>query len=389
MLAAISAARNQKKVLVLEKGERPGRKILASGNGRCNLMNTGSPRYYGEQEFARQVLERVSADDIKHFLMHYGLFVTEEENGRIYPMSFQSASVLSVLKTALDISGVSVITHQSVISAEKKDNAFLIHTGSGDTFSAGRFIVTCGGCAQPRLGGSVDGYKILRSFGHTIVPPFPALVPLTADARSISGLAGIRARCGVSLYHDGEQLHSEEGEILFTDYGVSGICIMQCARFAQGHHNACLEVDFLRNSFSDDAAAFDELRRRQLLFGMCSPIVLLDGIVSEKIAFAILKQAGIRMRYEKCYELTDTDLRNIVHSAYRYRIHVTGTRGFDYAQVSAGGARCSEFNPVTMESRIVPGLYAAGEVLNVDGDCGGYNLMFAMASGITAGNAVS
>ena len=388
MAAAAKAAEQKKKVLVLEKGDRAGRKILASGNGRCNLMNSSTLRYYGDPEFAFQVLKRCPRQEIESFVKHYGLVLTEEEDGRIYPLSYQSSSVLSVLKTALEATEAEVMYRCPVAAVKKNDGIFEIHTGNGDTFRAEQFIVTCGGIAQPKLGGSTDGYGLLRSFGHSVIPVTPALVPLNTDQRSISGLSGIRAGCTVSLYDGKKCLHRETGEILFTEYGVSGICIMQCARFVNCR-KTFLMIDFLSKAFHSQDEAISELRRRKEQFRFFSPLVLLRGILHDRISYAVFKQAGIPMRGETAGDLSENDIIRIVKSAYEYRIDITGTRGFDYAQVTAGGADCREFNPETMESRIVTGLYAAGEVLNVDGDCGGYNLMFALSSGMIAGKAVS
>ena len=387
MAAAVTAAERHMKVLLLERGERPGRKILASGNGRCNLMNSGPPRYFGDPEFALTVLRHCPEESLKLFFRHYGLLLTEESDGRIYPYTHQSASVISILNIAMKTTGVQMITRTAAIKAEQRGKQFFVHTCNGTCYTSDKLIISCGGSVQPKLGGTSDGYRLLSSFGHTIIHQEPALVPLKTDRRSISGLSGIRVRCRVSVF-DGERLlHQEKGEILFTDYGISGICIMQCARFTQGIH-AHIELNLLDSAFENSEAAERELFRRRQIFCHESPLYLLNGITNEKLSYAIMKQANIPMHGEKAEDLTDEDISRITHSAYHYRIDITGTRGFDYAQVTAGGADCREFNPSSMSSRIMPGLYAAGEVLNVDGDCGGFNLMFAFSSGIIAGNSV-
>ena len=181
--------------------------------------------------------------------------------------------------------------------------------------------------------------------------------------------------------------HSEEGEVLFTDYGVSGICIMQCARFADDSGYE-LHLDMIGHLFPDHDAAKNELIRRRQKFRSCAPVWLLNGILPEKVSFAVLKQAGMNLRGEKAGETDDDMIERIIASASSYRICVTGTKGLENSQVTAGGISCGEFDPSTMESRISPGTFAAGEVLNVDGDCGGFNLMFAFASGLIAGSAV-
>lgn len=387
MTAAISAAERKRSVLLIEKADRTGRKILASGNGRCNLMNIGEPRYYGDPVFARRILERCTPDDLAGFLRLYGLFLAEEAEGRIYPLTNQSVSVLSALKNALVLNGADVRLNSPVESVRRNGAAFTVRISGGDEIDTGKVVVACGGAAQPKLGGSADGYTVLGSFGHTLVPPFPALVPLNTDTKSISGLSGIRIRCTVTLMHGPDPVHREDGEVLFTDYGVSGICIMQCARFIR-EGDTCLLLDLLRQALPEREDAVRELKQRRERFASCPPVWLLNGILPERISFAVLKQAGVPMRGETAGGIVGDMIEKIVDTAYAYRIRVTGSRGLDYAQVTAGGADCSEFDPDSMESRIVPGLHAAGEVLNVDGDCGGFNLMFAFASGRIAGCAV-
>lgn len=387
MIAAVSAAERHRKVVLIEKADRPGRKILASGNGRCNLMNSGEPRYYGDPGFAAKVLSHCTKNALSAFFRRYGLFLSEEGEGRVYPMTYQSGTVLSVLRNALAINGVSVMMNCRAESVRREGPVFRVYSSSGETFEAAKIIVACGGAAQPKLGGCSDGYDFLRSFGHTVIAPAPSLVPLNTDSRSISGLSGIRIRCTVSVTRGNEQIHLEEGEVLFTDYGVSGICVMQCARFIQDG-DSCLRLDLLRYAFSDRSDAVRELLQRKQQFASCSPVWLLNGILPEKISFAVLKQAGVPLRGETAGEISDRTVETIIDTACAYRIGVRGSRGLDYAQVTAGGADCGEFDPATMESVLIPGLYAAGEVLNVDGDCGGFNLMFAFVSGRIAGCAV-
>ena len=388
MVAAIRAAERGKNVLLLEKGDRSCRKVLASGNGRCNLMNTSEPRYYGDPVFAGAVLAQFGVKELSSFFAQYGLVVTEEAEGRIYPLTYHSASVASVLKNALAINGVTLNTRTSVCSVRKTGSCFTVSTEQGCVYTADSVIIASGGPAQPKLGGTADGHILLHDLGHTIVPPSPALVPLTTDRKSISGLSGIRTRCKIRLFDEsGSLLHTEAGEILFTDYGISGICVMQCARFTSDRRTY-MEADFLDSCFHTDYDLGSELRRRQAMMPSFDPVHLFDGLLQERIAYAVLKQSGIPLHGETAADLCEADLDRAALTARRYLIRITGTRGFDYAQVTSGGADCSEFNPETMESGIVQGLYACGEVLNVDGDCGGFNLMFAFASGLTAGQSV-
>lgn len=387
LTAAVTAASRGLKVILLEKGERPGRKILASGNGRCNMMNKGFPVYYGDPVFAASVLKQCPLSKIEAFFKEYGLIMTQEPEGRVYPVTYQAISVLSVLKNAARITNVYLNTGFDVSAIYRDHNLFIIRNDRNEEIMSEKVIICCGGAAQSKLGGSMDGYRLLESLGHHIIPVFPSLVSLTTDKKSISGLSGIRIRAAVSLFEGNSLIHQEKGEILFTDYGVSGICIMQCARFTEGR-NTHLKINFLEGICDSSEEMIGEIRRRQVMLSNLSPVSLFDGVLPEKISYAVMKQAGIPMKGEKAGSLTDNDIRRIAETAKGYRIFITGTRGMDYAQVTAGGADCSEFCPETMESRLTQGLFAAGEVLNVDGDCGGFNLMFAFSSGIIAGESV-
>lgn len=386
LIAAITAAERGAKVLVLEKNDRIGRKILASGNGRCNMLNVSQKVYYGDEAFAEKVLDLCPAKQIISFFNYYGLFTTEETDGRIYPVTYQAASVLNALKLALQINHVEICKQCTVLKIQKEHDLFYVFTENQQCFSSTQIVVSCGGSACQKLGGSPFGYQLLESMGHRIIPPFPALVPIETDRKSISGLSGIRVRCTVSVYQQQKFLHSESGELLFTDYGLSGICIMQCSRFIT--EKAHVEIDFLSGIFPNEQEAFNEIKRRKQAFPEQSPLVLLDGLLPSKVAFAVLKQAGLKLLGEINSDIINTQLDNILYSAYHYKVQIYGNKGLDHAQVTGGGALCSEFNPATMESFLVPGLYATGEVLNVDGDCGGYNLMFAFSSGMLSGKSI-
>ena len=385
--ASIRSAERGRRTLLIEKGEKIGRKILASGNGRCNMMNIGSYRYYGDPMFAQETLNTTPVSEMISFFKHYGLFMTEEEDGRVYPVTYQSSSTLSVLKTAMLSAGVTVKTMKCAETVQKSGDQFDLVTTDGECVLCRKLIIACGGAAQPKLGGSIDGYRILTSFGHRMINASPALVPLKTDEKSRSGLSGLRVRCSVTVLNDEIPVHREKGEVLFTEYGISGICVMQCARFIN-NSGTKISLNLLESVFPDKQSAFDEVQRRRKLFSEFSPVHLLNGILPDKLSYAVMKQAGLPLRGETVGMLSDNQAELIVQKAYDYRLNINGTRGMSYAQVTAGGIDCKEFNPRTMESKLVSGLYAAGEVLNVDGDCGGFNLMFAFSSGINAGNAV-
>ena len=382
--AAASGAGDR--AVILEGSSSVGRKIMASGNGRCNLMNTGAPRYFGSPSFAQDVLSRCGAGEQIRFWRSIGLELAEEEDGRMYPCTFQAASVLDVLKREIGSRNAEIRLNTRISKCRKMpDGLFLLEADDGNKICARRVLVAAGGAAALKPGSAESGYGIMKSFGHTIHPVFPALVPMETDSRSISGLSGIRVRCTVTLLdRSGSSLHRETGEVLFTDTGVSGICIMQCARFISGE-GCCLELDLADRLFPDDPALADELKRRMEQYPDSDAKTMLIGLVPAKVSYAVMKQAGIPLRGEKLGEVPQSSIPALVHAMRHYRIEISGTRGMESAQVTAGGVSCEEFRPDTMESILIPGLHAAGEILDVDGDCGGFNLMFAFGSGILAG----
>ena len=383
LAAAVTSAEYGDRVMILEKNNAIGRKISASGNGRCNLMNMDKPKYYGDEKFALKVLENCPIEELIRYWKSHGVFLSEETEGRVYPCTYQSVTVTDAYKLCLKASGVEILLQTAVKDIHRDDGLFIVKT-EYNHFYAARVLIACGGIANPRLGGSGNGYKLMTGMGHTLTPLKPALCPLITDPVSISGLSGIRAKCNVQL-KNGENMtiHQENGEILFSETGISGICIMQMSRFAEPGNRIVL--DFANRVFPDPKELELILFERQQKIADFSPGALLNFMLLPRLSYAVMKQAGVEMKDRKAGDLTKEEIKKIAWKCRNYSLTVTGNRGFDEAQVTAGGIDCSEFVPETMSSRLVAGLQAAGEVLNVDGDCGGYNLMFATASGILAG----
>ena len=384
LAAAVAAARLGERATVLEKLDRPGKKLLASGNGRCNLLNRNALRYYGDSEFAYRVMGSDPVHQLEQFWEMLGLRIRWDAEGRGYPCTFQASTVLDVLKAEMIRRGVVLRCGERAAELIPQSRGFLVRSDTGHCYAGKRLILACGGMTQPKLGGGNDAWEWLRALGHTMIPAFPALTPLITDARSISGLAGIRARCSVSVETEGKEIHREKGEILFTDRGISGICAMQCARFSNPG-KSLLRLDLTDGLFLNDHNLTEDLMRLRMICADEPPTALLKGFCVPKLAFAVCKQSGLSLRGETCNSLTEKQVHAIVKALRSYTLAVLGRSGYDSAQVTAGGANCEEFDPVRMASRICPGLHVTGELLNVDGDCGGYNLMFAFMSGLRAG----
>ena len=256
---------------------------------------------------------------------------------------------------------------------------------SGGPLKAIRVILATGGAASPHLGGTDAGYRLAEKLGYCVIPACPSLCGLKTDQRSISGLNGIRVRGKITVYKNKNEVHNETGEILFTDDGISGICVMQCARFVECCGADTAEINLIPEAFNEPGALMKEIAFRRMRFAYESPELLFSGMVHRKMSYAVCKQAGIPLRGEKLQSLDQACVDNAVFHFQHYQLKIKGTKGMAAAQVTAGGVSCESFHPDTMESKIHPGLYATGELLNVDGDCGGFNLMFAFATGIIAG----
>ena len=387
MMAALTAAENGHAVTLLERQGRVGRKLMATGNGRCNLTNhhVSPAHYHGETpDFCRHAL---AAFDVGSTLLYFaglGLLTTAEDSGRVYPFSNMAGSVLDVLRFALENSGIDLHTGCVVTAIKKKGNTFLVRTESGEEFTADRVILAAGGAAGGKVGGVMDGYQLAKGLGHHRTALYPSLVQIRTDPTYPRALKGVKAEAAVTVRRGDDTLAQNRGEVLFTEYGVSGPVIFDISRTAAtGGDGLTVTLDL----FPDWAPreALDWLRQRRQSAGDREAGTLLTGALHSRLGQMVCKAAGFTN--QRAAGLSDGDLQRIAAQVKGFALPITGVCGFDQAQVTAGGLRCGEFDPHTMESRLVPGFYACGEVLDIDGDCGGYNLQWAWSSGHAAGAA--
>ena len=384
MAAALAAAENANtQVVLLERQARVGRKLQATGNGRCNLTNlhAGEGGYHGEEAtFADYAIGRFGPDETLAWFRSLGLFTVAEDSGRVYPYSDQANSVLDVLRFALEQPNIEVKLGFEVEIVKKTAAGFRLESKE-ETLECDKLIVACGGLAGTKLGGTMSGYKLLRSLGHKCTKLRPTLVQLKSGWNGISALKGVRANCHAAIYRNGE-LHSEStGEIQFTEFGISGPVIFEISRDAcQGGGNWVCKLDFLPD-IGEDVLETELLRRKTTGLPVSE---LLTGILHNRLGRVITQSVGIS-GYVPVSQLEGSEIRTACAAVKNFEISLTEPMGMDCAQVTAGGILTREFDDQTMESRIVPGLYACGEVLDIDGDCGGYNLQWAWSSGRLAG----
>lgn len=427
LMAAISAARNGASVTILEAMERPGKKLLLTGNGRCNLTHVDEcPEdscFGADYRFIQSVMGQMTPEMVREFFHRLGL-LTVEKNGYVYPVTGQSSSVLAVLLAEVRRLKIRLKYSEKISSIEYKDQIWQVHTGSW-RYEAEALILACGSKAAPKTGSDGSGYELARMAGHRIRPVRPALAPVSCQEKFVSQLSGVRCRAAVSLYQkvnlakrsgtisgkrpqkasqmDVILIRKETGELQWTNYGVSGIMIFQLSRFIAGceqpEKSMYLETDLLPD--------YTETELGQMMTGRAGELsdervsVLLEGILHEKLVPVVLEKAGFTKK-TCCRDLilesqdeagsgkaTEKQLQRLIRTIKHLKLTPTGTKSFDVCQVCSGGVDTSEVEPFTLRSKVQPELYFAGELLDVDGLCGGYNLQWAWASGYAAGRAAA
>ena len=388
LIAAVALARRGRRVVLLEQQERVGRKLLSTGNGRCNLtnLNAGAGDYHGARQAVQAALRAWPPRKVMAFFDALGIPCVADEAGRVYPMSRQAASVLDALRLGCDEAGVETRTGFRVTALRRIEGGFEARSQEGDRACARCALVCTGGLAAPKLGARGDGYRLLEDLGHRITPRFPAIAPLVTSPSRVRGLKGIRAEGEIALRCGDAVLRRERGEVLFAESGVSGIAAMQLARAANEGLRAGKPCAVILN-FLPDADAKALLRRRAGELPKRGLEDFLNGIVPKRLGQTLVKAAGLPLD-GPAGSLNPGQLDALADQLAGWTLPVTGTQGFDQAQVTAGGASLKDFDARCMASLRAPGLFAAGEVLDVDGDCGGFNLQWAASSALLAAEGI-
>jgi len=391
LCAAIHGAELLKygKVAVLEKNSRTGKKLLTTGNGRCNLTNINITlnRFHSQnKDFIADVLDKFSFNETKQFFNDTGIFYYNEED-KVFPNSLQASSVLDMLRFRMHEAYIEEICDFNCISLEKND-VFVIKSRDGRVIKAKTVIFACGGAAAPKSGTDGSGYNILKNFGHRMTPIFPSLVQLVSVAKKVVPLKGVKVNGNISIYVDDEFIKTESGEILFTEYGLSGPPVFQLSRIASEaifmKKHCKVTIDLMPLYSEKDVFSLLVSRNKNLALD-----IFTNGLFNKAVGRELIKVTTSHKLNLKASVLTDDDFKNISYAIKNWCFEINGTKGWDAAQVTAGGIKLDGFNSDTMESVFCEGLYACGEILDVDGDCGGFNLQWAWSSGAIAGKAAA
>ncbi len=393
LMAAVVAARRGAKVTLLERKDRVGKKILATGNGRCNMTNVHCSKldFHGSSEaFIEGILGEFNVPDTMSFFKNMGIYPTVTESGKVYPRSLQAGSVLDVLRYEVERLKVNVICQEEVVEI-KQDKHFIIHTKQDNKYYGNRVILATGGKSTPDLGSNGSGYVLAKAMGHTVIKPIPSLVQLKSDAPFLKPLKGVKIIGKATIIDEKDHVLREEyGEILFTDYGISGPPILQLSRIASDRISNKKHVSVNLDLMND--VPDEELD--QLLIGRFTGMPHKSihdnfiGILNKRIIPVLLKETGIALD-KKSADINKKERQKLVKWLKSLKLHINGTHQWNQSQVTAGGVKTSEVDSRTLESKKIPGIYYAGELLDVDGDCGGYNLQWAWSSGYVAAVAAS
>ncbi|MCL2766855.1 MAG: NAD(P)/FAD-dependent oxidoreductase, partial [Peptococcaceae bacterium] len=370
-------------------------KILATGNGRCNLSNiqTKLANYHGRcREFAAKPLSFFDTQKTLDFFEYLGVTHKVEEDGKVFPHSDQASSVLDVLRYEMEQTGVCITCQAEAVEVVQREGGLQVILSDGTALFADRIVLATGGKAAPQLGSNGSGFFIAQKIGHRIIDPIPALVPLKLEAGFLKRIKGVKFTGRAAVLSETGCIHSEaQGEILFTEYGVSGPPILSLSRIAGEHLFMNREV-FLKLTVIDHLSA-GELREylgRRLGTRPDKPLDFsLVGFVNKRLAPVLLQEIGISNIKSPAGGISEHELTKLANILHDWRFRITGNTSWQNAQATAGGIDVSQVDENTMESKILPGLFFAGEVLDIDGDCGGYNLQWAWSSGYLAGTSAA
>ena len=386
MMAAITARKSGKEVVILERKDRILKKVLITGNGRCNITNVNADisNYFGKNiSSVENILNSFNPQDTMDFFNGLGIVCNEENRGKVYPLSGQASSVVDALRFEAERLGIKIETEFYVRKIEKDGFKFKIYSENRKKIEAGRVILAAGGQSYPELGSNGSGFELAKEMGHSVTRLSPSIVQLKTEKHQVKGLQGIKTDVAVTAYGDNKKICTYDGELLFTDYGISGNVVFNISFVMPLYKNVEFEIDFMEKF--DYNELYEMLKERKNIMSHLTMENYFNGMINKKLGQFLSKMSGIEKLSKPVKDLNDSEIRKLCTVLKKYRIKILDTTGFKNAQVTAGGVSLDEVNSETLESKIVKGLYFSGEVLDVYGECGGFNLQWAWASGYIAG----
>ena len=386
LMAAITAKKSGKEVIILERKDRILKKVLITGNGRCNITNVNAniSNYFGKNiSSVENILNRFTPHDTMDFFNELGIVCNEENRGKVYPLSGQASSVVDALRFEAEKLGIKIETEFYVRKIEKDGFKFRIYSEDRKKIEAGRVIIAAGGQSYPELGSNGSGFELAKELGLSVTKLSPSIVQLKTEKYQVKGLQGIKTDVAVTAYGDNKKICTYDGELLFTDYGISGNVVFNISFVMPLYKNVEFEIDFMEKF--DYNELYEMLKERKRILSHLTMENYFNGMINKKLGQFLSKVSGIEKLSKPVKDLNDSDIRKLCTVLKKYRVKILETTGFKNAQVTAGGVLLDEVNTETLESKIVKGLYFSGEVLDVYGECGGFNLQWAWASGHIAG----
>lgn len=393
IVAAIRAKKNNNEVIVLERNSKCCKKLLITGNGRCNYYNDDQSlgHYHSNsEELINDVINEKNLNTLKDFYKSIGI-IPIVKDGYYYPYSNQAISIENSLLLTAKEKGIKIITDNLVEDVFKIGNKFQIKTDK-DIYNVDKVIISVGGYSAPKTGSDGNFYHIIEKFNHTIIKPLPSLVQLNTAGKFLNNWSGIRVNANIKLYEDDKYIKEENGELLLTNYGLSGICVMQLSgivsRGLYMNKKEEVVINFLKG-FAETRNDFIEfMDNRQQLLPNRNITELLDTLLNYKLINVLVKEASIS-NTKKWEQLNSKEKNTLAKMFVEFRLNIISTNSFERAQTTTGGVSLLEIDLNTMQSLIVRNLYFTGEVIDIDGDCGGYNLTLSFISGILAGDDAS
>lgn len=369
-------------ILMLERNDRVGKKLLTTGNGRCNYTNTRLEQNpYNDKEFTSNLIARYGYDAIINKFQSMGIYPYMEDD-RVYPMSLQASSVLDVLRYENDRNNVDIKTDFFVKSFYKQGDIFVIKDQDSKTYKAKSLVIACGGAAMPKFGSDANLFKQIKELGIAVKDTRPALVPYECDYKYLKHLDGLRVKAKLSLIKDNKVIKDDIDDVLFTKYGLSGPTVFQLSRYIQGDENKNkFSIDFFYTFTNEEL--FTLLLERRNTLGHKSLDDFFIGLIHKRLIIPVIDRLGLAKEM-LAKDLNDNDLHKIVNILKSFELQIIKDKGYGIGQISLGGVCTNEINSKTMESKKLKGLYFIGEVIDIDGPCGGYNLSFAWLSAMAA-----